>query len=107
MTCRCDQRGEKGLLHTDQISLDQLRRRWRAVLDVTTVGQAPSALKLRPKLSQRLRIHKTLTADPRLWKAIKASGATPLRVTLTELEKRFARELTRARRPRTPPRNSP
>jgi DNA-binding CsgD family transcriptional regulator len=80
-------------LNTDQILLDQLQRRWKATLDITTVAQAQSALNLPANLSQRLRIHKTLTADPRLWKAIKACGARPLTVTLTELEKRFARKL--------------
>ena len=96
MARRCDRRGEEGNepLNTDQILLDQLRRRWKAALDITTVGQAQSALNLPANLSQRLRIHKTLTADTRLWKAIKACGATPLTVTLTELEKRFARKLS-------------
>lgn len=81
-------------MNTDQILLDQLRHRWKAVLDITTVGQAQAAINLPPNLSQRLRIHKTLRADPRLWKPIKASGATRLTVTLTELEKRFARKLS-------------
>ena len=78
---------------SDQIVIDFLRRRWRRVMDLTTVAQAQAALALPDNVTQRLRIHEALSNDRRLWRPIARYGANPLTVTLTEGEKLIARQM--------------
>ena len=78
---------------SDQIVIDFLRRRWRRMMDLTTVAQAQAALALPDNVTQRLRIHEALSNDRRLWQPIARYGANPLTVTLTEGEKLIARHM--------------
>ena len=80
---------------TDELVLAYLRRRWRRRIDLSTIEQAQDALALPRSVAQRLRIHETLRAKRRLWRAIALAGAGPTSVTLTEAEKLIARAYVR------------
>ena len=78
---------------SDDAILDYLKRRWRTVMNITTIEQAQAALALPVSASQRIRIYKALRAKPALVRDLKRYGVNAVTVTLTQDEKLLARRM--------------
>jgi hypothetical protein len=78
---------------SDEAILDYLKRRWRTVMNITTVDQAQAALALPASAPQRIRVYKAMQAKPALGRGLQRYGVNAVTVTLTQEEKLIARRM--------------
>ena len=78
---------------SDEAILEYLKRRWRTVMNITTVEQAQAALALPASAPQRIRIFEALRTNPTVSRDLRRYGVNAVTVTLTQDEKLLARRM--------------